>query len=350
MLLNKKNLILHIGTIKTGTTSIQHFLNINRRLLSSNGFYYPNSIGSHNHQKLAFACMDDHKTNQYLEIHKLTERHKRDSWKEEILQNFDTELGSLGKNIGSVIISSEHFIFHLTNEDELKELYNLLKKRFSQIKVIVYLRRQDMLMISHYSTICKAGKVKTEILSHRKKVPSTFNYNNLLRKWSSVFGKLNIQVEIYDPETFVDNNVIYNFIQQCGLPDDLKYKFPVRANESLSATTQDVIQLFNKKYEKHLQGNAEVLKSIRDKLIDSINSKYPGRGKLPTQHEAKEFYSRFVKSNNKVANKWFGRDNLFPDDFSMYPEQPIKERDPLEISNILESELKAFKKKLKKIR
>ena len=41
--------ILHIGTEKTGTTSIQKFLATNRTLLKANGVLYPLSPGKVNH-------------------------------------------------------------------------------------------------------------------------------------------------------------------------------------------------------------------------------------------------------------------------------------------------------------
>lgn len=40
------NLLLHIGTHKTATTSLQHFFALNRALLRSYGFYYPENDDS----------------------------------------------------------------------------------------------------------------------------------------------------------------------------------------------------------------------------------------------------------------------------------------------------------------
>ena len=39
--MKEKRLILHIGTHKTGSTSIQKTLDLNRKLLASNGFFFP---------------------------------------------------------------------------------------------------------------------------------------------------------------------------------------------------------------------------------------------------------------------------------------------------------------------
>lgn len=57
-----KKLILHIGTEKTGTTSIQKFLNLNKDELLNEGIFYPmGTCGTDNypnHRKLATACFN----------------------------------------------------------------------------------------------------------------------------------------------------------------------------------------------------------------------------------------------------------------------------------------------------
>ena len=45
--------ILQIGTEKTGSTTLQHFLAANRASLQANGFVYPEFCGAINHTGLA---------------------------------------------------------------------------------------------------------------------------------------------------------------------------------------------------------------------------------------------------------------------------------------------------------
>ena len=51
-------LYLHIGTEKTGTTTIQSFLAANRDLLKRNRILYPRAPGEQNHRALAAAAQD----------------------------------------------------------------------------------------------------------------------------------------------------------------------------------------------------------------------------------------------------------------------------------------------------
>ena len=54
-----RDLILHIGTTKTGSTSIQHVLAQNRDALLAQGVLYPRSPGDPQHDLLAYAMMEN---------------------------------------------------------------------------------------------------------------------------------------------------------------------------------------------------------------------------------------------------------------------------------------------------
>src|SRR5215469_5693606 len=52
---------LHIGTQKTGTTSLQHYLSANRERLLERGFLYPSSTGRINHVGITAYSRDEEK-------------------------------------------------------------------------------------------------------------------------------------------------------------------------------------------------------------------------------------------------------------------------------------------------
>lgn len=51
--------ILHIGAEKTGTTTIQEFLTLNRERLLAQGVHFPMSVGLKNHTRLAVCAAFD---------------------------------------------------------------------------------------------------------------------------------------------------------------------------------------------------------------------------------------------------------------------------------------------------
>ena len=62
---------LHIGTAKTGTTTIQHFIHKNKKHLLQNGYLYPCRPGKTNHEKLAIFSVESENIqdiHQYLRI------------------------------------------------------------------------------------------------------------------------------------------------------------------------------------------------------------------------------------------------------------------------------------------
>jgi hypothetical protein len=318
---HKPDLILHIGTEKTGTTTIQEFLHLNRKLLAKNEIYFPKSIGMRNHRPLASWCLSDNREDVFLRMNNLIESTHRRAWREDFSAQFETEISELQPEIKRVIISSEHFSALLKRRDEIETLRLLLDKWFKGIKVIVYLRRQDGLAVSAYSTACRAGSIRKRILPDPEKMRPFVNYQKLLQKWSIVFGKDNIHPAIYEITRFYNSELLFDFMYRCGLPFDLSYHFPENKNKSLSAVAQEVAQLFNANYTAHSTGiSLRRLHKIRTQLIETVNAKYSGAGKMPLRQETIEFYNYFKESNNRVARSWFKRDNLFSEDFSMYPE------------------------------
>src|SRR5438128_10443001 len=65
-------LILHIGTHKTGSTALQHFLSANRKELSEYGIYYASPVREFNLNSIANAILlDGQEKFQYFFLEKL---------------------------------------------------------------------------------------------------------------------------------------------------------------------------------------------------------------------------------------------------------------------------------------
>ena len=58
--------IIHIGTEKTGTTTIQEFLHLNRSKLANQGVAYLQSPGLRNNRKLVTYCMKNNKVDNHV--------------------------------------------------------------------------------------------------------------------------------------------------------------------------------------------------------------------------------------------------------------------------------------------
>ena len=316
------NGILHIGTEKTGTTTIQQFLHLNRGHLLSQKTAFLHSPGERNDRKLAVYCMEDDVVDDYVKKNCIVSREERDQWRKEFDHAFKEEMIELNDEVETVIFSSEHFHSRLQSVDSIKRLRIFLEPYFSGFKIIVYLRRQDQLAISHYSTMCKSGWTKMSLLDQAIPADSPYyNYYKLIERWADVFGKGNIIIRIFEKGNFVDEDLIKDFLHSCNLEHRNDFVLPKRLNEKLSSQVQHAMVLFNSCFPPY-RGNTSIPfnNRLREYIYNNLSKNNQGKESMPTISEAIKFYSKFKDSNDKLAKKYLSSSKLFSADFSMYPE------------------------------
>lgn len=317
----KPKAILHIGVEKTGTTTIQEFLHLNRKRLAQQGIWFPGFFGKRNHHQLAVFCNDALPSNQLTRLNGIDDPGSFNEWKELFRISFQQEMEKSSGQYDRILFSSEHFSSQLKNTTEIALMKTMLEDYISSFTVIVYIRRQDLLASSMISNSARAGlgtglPTGSEIVARR-----FYNYRRLLKKWGEVFGKENIKLQIFEKEQLFHQDLLHDFMQQVGIGQDEKFIFPKRMNTSLSATAVEAAWLFNQKFPAgHRQSDLRKINKLRKELIGEVNEKYPGPGKMLLKNDAREFLNIYQKTNRKVAADWFGREKLFNEDFSMYPE------------------------------
>jgi hypothetical protein len=355
-----KRALIHIGMEKTGTTSLQAFFAANRDLLKANGVAYLRSPGIKNHLKLVTYCLNINVVDSLVKDLGLTSKALRLQWREEFKQEFQEEIKNLNHSIDNIVISSEHFHSRLHSIEEIQELQILLNEFCYEIKIIVYLRRQDLVATSLFSTGVKVGVSRNNVLKDNISPEDIYyNYYNLLEKWSNVFGQENIILRVFEKEKLVNGDTVDDFILNSQiLKKYIPLVRPKNENESISSIAQNITIIFNKHFPKYINNkNNYFANQIRNAIIKKINKNFPGVGKMPTKKEAVNFYKIFAKSNNQLARKWFNREELFSEDFSRYPEkEPLISIDIqhlniifIELAKVLEKHLFLSKNSLDKI-
>ena len=307
-----KKLILHIGTEKTGTTSIQEFLSENKSELEKQGFFIPKSpCGSApNHRKLATACFNNGNTDDSFFDFKIK---KFEEWQEETLNVIRKEL--ISSSINTHILSSEHFSSRLTDTAEISRLYSFLKEIYSEIKIVVYFRRQDEYAVSLYSTYLKSGGVSKTILP-TSAIFARYDYYKICKKWEGVFGLNSIIVRIFDRGVLKKGNVVSDFCHVSGI-DEINTKEVTReSNPSITPLAQEVLRGFNE-----LMLEKEISYKVKNELIKYLELKYKGRPRLPQKDFLIEWFHEFSDSNELLFNEYVNSNIRFSDDFSKYPDQ-----------------------------
>lgn len=164
-----KTLHLHIGSPKTGTTSIQKTFHNNRNELAQQGFLYPGN--TFNHHKLFFAtrCEEKNWPRQFRSV-------DREKLRSAIGNYFDILEKGFAANFNHQIISTEYlFIDHNRG---IRNLLDYLEPYFSEIRIYLFVRNP----VEYYRSM-QQQKIKacSYIIS-----PDEFNYNfkNVIEAWS----------------------------------------------------------------------------------------------------------------------------------------------------------------------
>lgn len=331
-------IIVHIGSEKTGTTSIQSFLNQNRGELLKQGVYFPTSIGDLNHVKLVAYCERGDFGKRIYSLIGVHSQEEKDQWSSKLLEEFKQEIQSLPEHVHTVVISSELFHSNLSEPGEVQTLKELLDAMFDEISILVYLRRQIDTAISVYSTHLRAGGTNEKPIPERVNIKGNYyNYKTLLDLWKSTFDPSTIDVRIFDKKKLVDGNVVSDFSEKIGVLQSLdKLVLPESLNSSLSVLGQYLLREAN-----YIMPFSPQQRGKRKKLIEYLESKYSGVPMRPPADVCMQFQSKFEGDNSLVAQEWLGVDQLFDE---YVPKSPNENQSlpPEGEVNIAMEELKLF--------
>ncbi|MDD5274980.1 MAG: hypothetical protein PHR16_02735 [Methylovulum sp.] len=313
--MKKNTLVLHIGTEKTGTTSIQEFLALNRTQLNASGILYPTSLGAKNHTKIA-AYADTHPWRLTRNPFGVDSDEKHRLFRKDLEQQFQNELES--NTCPQAIISNEHLHSHISKPEQIQFLKNQLEKHFSSITVLIYFRRQDLMAVSRYSTALIAGFVPDSYFNFDSN-SYYFNFFAIYQNWLNCFGKDAIKVRIFAKEHFINGNLLSDFCAAAGIPENTGLLMPERKNEAFSLAAECLVIALNQQIKN---GLLVMTNPERRHLIAQFRKNFAGEMGYPDRQAAMRFYQSFAISNKALqAQLPDAVSPLFNDDFSMYPEQ-----------------------------
>lgn len=317
-------LILHIGTEKTGSTSIQESLFGNRELLLSQGYALLSSLGVYTNRDIARYSMRLSRDDGRFSSNE-RKTHLRKAFKKfRIKKAFEKELNALPESTHTVIISSEFLHSRLHYSDELVTLKTLLSHAFSEIHILCYLRPQIDLAVSFYSTALKDGYVQNDIDAFINEYCVAenpyYNYDALLARYEEAFSIQNITPILFDRDRFHQNDLVLDFYNHIdpSLARIMRKEGNtfIPSNESVTILGQELINLLNQK--------APNRKKPRYRRIISLISEHlKGKGKMPTRDTAKKVQKRFDALNQSVAERYFPEQKtLFEIDYEKFPTAP----------------------------
>lgn len=291
---------IHIGPPKTGTTTIQNSLFLNRSKLATNSIYVPktgtlrNNTGHHN---LAWDSLGS--------------------------KNFSKQYGSwqrllkeIKKNKSSkTILSAEAFSSFDT--EKIQQLRTLLRE--FEVYIVFYVRRQDKKIQSQWSERTKSPTLYKNCDEFSKWIEkNNYQYRNsdyyeLYQRWKGVFGN-NILIRVLEREQ-LQGTLFQDFIATIGGEEPQQYETAADMNVSPGIRTILLMQ----EYKNRLNGKID--RKLLQRLIIEVNNfcdlKEWNKQKwnFVTRDIYERIMSNYEESNRKLAMEYFNRDKLFLEPF-----------------------------------
>jgi hypothetical protein len=225
----------------------------------------------------------------------LESRVAQETRKKELVKEFWNEIKSTNAKIA--VLSSEQLSSNLKSKEEIRSMIEWLLQFSEKISVIVYLRRQDDMFISSYSTEIKSGGVHICDPSKLKESNYKYNFFAMLELWNS--QNVEINANFFKKDLLLNQDIVQDFKKQIGIKNlDFSSK-PKNSNPSLDKKTFTFLRLVNKYLppigEKGwLRGNLqEILSGI------SLDEKI-----MLSHEQSIEIMSLFAESNKMVFEKY----------------------------------------------
>ncbi len=297
-------LLLHIGTEKTGTSSIQKFLRINKSQLEKNGFFVPSFMSykdNENHIYLPLLAYEKSRKDDLIISQGILDENKRDLFLKGKLQELQEQFS---RNKDKVwLMSSEHCQSRLKTDQELTKLANILLTFFDEITILIYLRRPIDIAISHWTNSARGFDVCESLPKpDDPRIEAICNHKKTLKNWIRCFGK-EIIPRIYSKENLIGGSVVLDYCKLIGIKDSETLEVPARTNTAVSFEAIKVLTALNKRINPIENGSVNQkhfeLSNIVEKRFTQ-NKPY-----LPSKEEVDNFNSYYENSNNWVLKKFF---------------------------------------------
>jgi hypothetical protein len=299
-----KQCVLHIGSEKTGTTSIQQFFGKNRESLLDRGFWYPKSL----------AYEDGRVHRRLSDLGRAGDEEER----RQTTEDFEKEIGHASASRAKVaVISSEFLHSTVRKRGGVARIRRFLEPHFDRIQVIYYARRQDQLVASMHSTAIRGGYStdQSALSVYDSKGHHYFDHLQVCDLWASEFGEDNMICRIYERDRLLNGDIIDDFSAAVGL-EIMTDRPHIASNKSLSTETMRALLLLNGSVHRD---NTE----LRRRLVTLGSRRGGEQSPMLTKSDAMQFMERFEESNRMFFSKYVDPEfaRSFSSDYSMFPDE-----------------------------
>ena len=182
-----------------------------------------------------------------------------------------------------------------------------------ELKVIVYLRRQDAYIQSYWAQLVKETSKESFSAYIKKKhyYKSRMDYNTELDVIANIVGRENLIVRIYEKGQYYGGNgsLVEDFLHVIGLEMTEEYKGSERiVNGSISGDCLEVKRILNRMPEFRARKNFLIPVMQKVTSREGKSSDY-FRAACFAEGQRKEFLEQFREGNEAVARKYLNKDS-----------------------------------------
>jgi len=216
-------------------------------------------------------------------------------------------------NQKDTLLSSEHLFWCGA------KLYQNLKSWGADIKVIVYLRRQDYWGESMWNQAVKKGSymMSKPCFEYMLDNNAVFDYYARLQEIAEVIGKENIIVRIYENT----ENIFSEFFSIFGIMDLSEYrKDKYQANPSLSANYVEIKRIINGLPDSEIFNDS--IKDIWEegRKYTLSEKKVKNAPLFLSKEERKIILDKYREGNEKIAKEYLNIEKMFSEEL---PEEQV---------------------------
>ncbi|KAA1418519.1 hypothetical protein F0U44_08395 [Nocardioides humilatus] len=298
---DKPAVVLHVGSGKTGTTSIQSFFRLNRGALADRGVLYPRSPGRARHLKLALSFRSDDEYDAMPAWHQM-----RASTPPRFRRRFHRRLlDEVAEAHPHTVVFSDEAIYTLPDAG-LERMRDFLAAHFGPVHLIAYVRRQDDHLVSYYQQQVKVGETR-RLADFAEEPGYPYDYQRRLDELRSALQPDSMTVRRFESPRFVDGELEADFLHAAGI-DPTGLQHGRLRNQSLDATSVEFLRLYN----LHLvaQGAAVGVVDHRD-LVVQLEGRSTGDQLTLSEAQLDRFMAQWDAPNAAVARAWFDDTELF---------------------------------------
>jgi hypothetical protein len=276
--------ILHIGQQKTGSTSLQYFWEKNRKQLLKKGVLYPKSLGNNKQVKI------------------FTEHEQIVDPDSSVVKAFLKERDK--GEISTVLLSEENL--YVCKPHIKEHIKQFLLTHFEEIEIVVYLRRQEEHIPSHYQQAVK-GKVGLSLSQWINKMVKIkkhyYQYDQVLGVWAALLPQAEIIVvpfSIVKEQSLYTHCLSYLKIDSDGLSMDVS-----SLNQSWDRRSIELFRIINSiaKEDPDLVGES-MRSDLRRYILDNLQQQSKTDKIVLSQEQLNLIYESTHESNQRLLRAY----------------------------------------------